>query len=247
MANSLRIRPKGILLWDEILNLSLKVYGAKIDRQEWLMHRLRPFVDFNTMERLYHETPMEILPEKLIDHLAKEEIRRHTRMVTTGSAASGLLGGLSLWVGVPADIVQYYTQLIALVQKIAYLYGWQDLMPHAEISPETQAQITLMIGGAMGIPNANRALRMTEYRQNPITATEALRQEEGRTTYNRIVAETAMMLSIQISKSIASGVIAKSIPLLGAISSGAISYYTFHPLGQRLRHTLREIARECRN
>lgn len=241
-----KIQDKSIALWDEMLTLSLKIYGTKIDRQEWLVRRLRPFVDFSAIERLYQETPSEIVSEKLVDYLAKEEIRRHTRMATTTSATAGLLGGITLWVGVPSDVIQYYAHLVALVQKMAYLYGWQDMMPHGEVTSETRAKITLMIGGAMEIPNANRALHQIASTSRPHTARELLCTQDPEAPTSKVLKEIATMLSIQISKSIASGVIAKSIPILGAITSGAVSFYTFKPLGTRLRQTLRDIERDKR-
>ena len=59
-------------------------------------------------------------------------------------------------VTIPADLVQFYWHAIVLSQKLAYLYGWPDLLKEDEADEETKAKITLLIGVMMGAQVANK-------------------------------------------------------------------------------------------
>ena len=56
-----------------------------------------------------------------------------------------------LWPGQsPADMVQFYWHALVMAQKLAYLYGWPDLLEKGEVDDQTEIYLTLLVGGNVG-------------------------------------------------------------------------------------------------
>ena len=48
-----------------------------------------------------------------------------TTKVSTLSFVAGLPGGIAMVGTIPADLTQYLGHIFRIVQKLAYLYGWE--------------------------------------------------------------------------------------------------------------------------
>lgn len=83
--------------------------------------------------------------KKVLDGIAKATINYHTTIATGLSIAAGLPGGWWMAATIPADLAQFYAQIIIVAQKLAYIYGWGDFSTN-EISDEYRNMITLFIG-----------------------------------------------------------------------------------------------------
>lgn len=79
--------------------------------------------------------PYDLVNEKILDTIADAAIKNHTLAVTALSAASGAPSNPYLALGLAAtDMSQYFAQVLMLSQKIAYIYGFPDLMDESENS-----------------------------------------------------------------------------------------------------------------
>ena len=68
----------------------------------------------------------------MIDGLADACIWGHYSKAAAVSFLAGIPGGLTLPATIPADLGQYYWHVVQLAQKLAYLYGWPDLLEKGE-------------------------------------------------------------------------------------------------------------------
>lgn len=60
---------------------------------------------------------------------------------------------------IPADLVQYFGHIFRILQKLIYLYGWQDLsLDSNEITEETKYLLTLFTGVMFGVNGAVKAV-----------------------------------------------------------------------------------------
>ena len=112
----------------------------------------------------------------IIDRLADSCIKGHVVKASAISFAAGLPGGPAMAATVPADFVQFQWHALVLSQKLAYLYGWPDLLEEGEVGEETEFQLTLLFGTMMGAAVAGRGLRMLASRFAAQTAQRLSRQ-----------------------------------------------------------------------
>lgn len=63
-----------------------------------------------------------------LDDIARHSIAFETKKSATMAFAAGLPGGFALVGTVPADVAQYYIHAFRVMQKLAYLYGWQSFL-----------------------------------------------------------------------------------------------------------------------
>ncbi len=60
---------------------------------------------------------------------------------------------------IPADITQYFAHIIRILQKLIYLYGWEELYESKDdLDDETLYWLTLFIGIMFGVGTANAAI-----------------------------------------------------------------------------------------
>ena len=78
--------------WDRFLNILLRSDMARVNRVEWLTDVLYPFLSITELEQLATEPPHRFLSVKVLNHIANQEIRRHTELLAMGSAGSSLSG-----------------------------------------------------------------------------------------------------------------------------------------------------------
>ena len=57
---------------------------------------------------------------------------------------------------IPADMAQFYWHALVMAQKLAYLYGWSDLLEEGQVDEQTEFQLTLLIGAMLGAALAGR-------------------------------------------------------------------------------------------
>ena len=75
--------------------------------------------------------------------------------VSAISFVSGLPGGVAMFGTVPADLAQYSGHILRILQKLIYLYGWEELIPEdGKLDDETNNMLTLFVGVMFGANGA---------------------------------------------------------------------------------------------
>lgn len=223
--------------FETMLVESAKLPMVKIDRESFLRKELKDRFSSDVVERaIKHNPAFAGISVEQIDKIAKSCIDSETTTVTALSAAAGLPGGLAMLGTVPADLVQYFVHTLRILQELIYLYGWSDLSLNAnEISEETKNLLTLFLGVMFGVSGATKAVNHVAAQIAKQIAKKLPQKALTKGTIYPIVKKTATLLGVKMSKQIFSRGIAKTVPVIGAVISGGLTFATYKPMSEKLR------------
>ena len=114
--------------------------GVRIRRDEFLRQELtKVHASDDIIARSLDTNPAAAgVPLAVLDGLAEETISYETNKSAAISFAAGIPGGFAMLGTVPADLMQYYVHAFRIMQKLAYLYGWRELLSDMdEVDDET--------------------------------------------------------------------------------------------------------------
>ena len=138
---------------------------------------------------------------------------------------------------IPADITQFYGHILALMQKLIYLYGWPALTNvNKQLDDESLNIMTLFVGAMMGNKLAVEALTKVV---GQISKNAGIKISEGVMAHYAI--KIAQWIGINMTKEGFAKGVGKVLPLVGAPISATITYYTFRPMARRLKKHLDEL------
>ena len=233
-----------VKIWNNVLATAMAIPGVKVNRGEFLTKMLLPFCNLEEVKAIIDgEKPAKFLSLDVIDKFADDCISNHTIKVTLISGATGIPGGLALLAAVPADMAQYYFHVFVLSQKLAYLYGFPDLVDEdGRLSEDALNQLTLFAGVMLEVAIANEAIQELAKRFAGQVVKRLPKYALTKTVIYPMVKQVAKWIGIKLTKdSFAKGA-ARIIPVLSAVLSGALTYRTFKPAAKRLKQSLHDAA-----
>lgn len=235
--NNERKMEKGVGLWNSILSTSLSLPFVKVDRDAFLTKELDKFCTPMQLMTALERSPLEVLNKKEIDKLANQCISYHLTMVCGTSALMGLPGGWWMAGTIPSDITQFYGHVLALMQKLMYLYGWPSLTGATnQLDDESLHIMTLFVGVMMGNKLAVEALAKIVTMSSKNAGIKL-----SETFIAHYVIKIAQWIGVDLTKeSFAKGA-GKVLPLVGAPISATITFYTFRPMARRLKRHLDDL------
>lgn len=223
--------------WTIIMETTLKVPGVKVNRLEWLEKSLSPYGDTSLLKE---KRPIDVFSQADIDKVANDVIKSQTWKATTLSTLTGIPGGLALIGTIPADLTQYFGNVLILAQKLGYLYGWPDLCDeHGDIDEGTCNVLTIFVGVMLGAQTAGKVARKMAKRVLTQTAKQVSQRSFIKSLYQPIIKQIAKWIGLNTAKGTATKSAAKVLPLFGALVSGGVTYMTFRPMAIRLQEELR--------
>ena len=233
---------KGEKVWARVLRASLALPGAKVDRRAFLRSQLSPYCNEQQVGEAIGSTPAlaGVLPE-VIDTLADSCIRAHVLKASGTSFAAGLPGGLAMAATIPADLLQLHWHALVLAQKLAYLYGWPDLLEEGEPDEQTKLEITLLVGVMLGATVAEKGLAELAKRFAEQIGRRLPRQALTKTLYYPIAKQVGKWIGVGVTKRGFAGGVAKVVPVIGGLVSAGVTAATLRPMGKRLKNHLREL------
>ena len=233
---------KGEKAWERILRVSMTLPGAKVDRASYLASQLSSHCDYQQVAQAILRRPASagISPD-LIDKLADDCIRRHVLLASGTSFAAGLPGGLAMAGTIPADMVQFYWHALVMAQKLAYLYGWPDLLEKGEVDDQTEIYLTLLVGAMLGAALARETLAEVAKRFAEQTVRRLPRQALTKTWYYPIVKQVAKWIGVSVTKRGFAGGVAKVVPVIGGVFSAGVTAAAMRPMSKRLKNHLRTL------
>lgn len=138
----------------EFLSKVIRIRGVAVSRQDYLRQELRKLGTSDAQIGIALEsTPLNAgIALDRLDELAASTIDFETRKSAAMSFTAGLTGGFAMLATVLADITQYHVHALRIIQKLVYLYGWQDLLSDLdEADDETVGRLALFFGVMMGV------------------------------------------------------------------------------------------------
>ena len=232
----------GERLWTRALRTVLALPYAKVDRTSFLRAQLAPHCTAQQVIKAIEGRPSQagISPE-LIDKLADSCIRSHVLKASGTSFAAGLPGGIAMAATIPADLIQLQWNALMMAQKLAYLYGWPDLLENGNVDEQTELELTLLFGAMTGVAAAERGLAEIARLFAGQVFRRLPRQALTKTVYYPIAKQVAKWIGISLTKRGFAGGLAKAIPVIGGVVSAGVTAGTMQPMGKRLKNHLREL------
>lgn len=218
---------KGIAVWNNVLTAALKVPGAKVNRDTYLKKELEHFYSAETVDYVIKNgLENSKVEKKVLDKIAKATITYHTTMATGLSFAAGLPGGWWMAATIPADLAQFYAQIIIVAQKLAYIYGWGDFSTN-EVSDEYRNLITLFIGVMSGAEAAEEGVKIVAEIAAKQVAKKLPQMALAKSAIYNVVKKVATFIGIKMTKDSFAKGLSKAVPILGGVVSGTITVATF--------------------
>lgn len=220
-----------------------RLKGVRIDRESFLRSELeKAFIPEDKIDEVINSTPAQAgIDTRLIDKLAKSTIEFETRKSSAISFAAGLPGGFGMIATIPADVTQYYVHAFRVMQKLAYLYGWQSFISDLnEKDDETVAKFAMFLGVMLGVGGAaNNLMKFANDIARPAVQRNIAKKALTKTFYYAPIKKTLRFIGVKVTKdSFAKGV-AKAVPLAGGIISGSLTYASLKSQSGQLQKHLK--------
>ena len=226
--------------FEMILKTATGLPGVRIEREEFLAAALSPYFSDDIVNKAVMQNPANAgITVEQIDKIANASIRFETRNVSALSFAAGLPGGFAMAGTIPMDLAQYFGHILRILQKLVYLYGWQELFDdNGYMDDETANLLTLFAGIMFGVSGAAGAITKIAEQAAQKTAKRLAQKALTKGAVYPIVKKVTVALGFRMTKDIFAKSVAKFVPVLGGIASGSLTYLTYKPMAVKLRDHL---------
>ncbi len=226
--------------WNKVMTSAMKLPGVAVDREKFLQSELSKYCGEPQVQVALERGTVGVIPEKILDRIAADCIRSHTKKVTLFSTAMGIPGGWAALGTVPTDIAQFYYHVIVLGQKLAYVYGFPTLLDEkGKLSDSALNLLTIFVGVMTGVGIAIKALQeLGEILQKQIIKKLPEYALTNGVLYPA-VRRVAQFIGLKLTKGSVSKGITKAVPIVSGAISGALTYKTFKPQAKRLCTSLK--------
>ena len=209
----------------------------RVNRTKFLTKELKIYYPEKIVALAIEKNPAYVgIDRRRINKIAKQVIDFETNKVATISFAAGIPGGFAMIGTVPADLTQYFAFMIRVMQKLAYLYGFEDFnLNEDEISDDTLNQILIFLGVMFGVQGANTGVKkLAELAAKKISKSLARKSLTKGAIYP-IIKKIATKVGIQMTKQIFADGVSKVVPIVGGVVSGGLSYISFKSCAIKLK------------
>ena len=223
----------------------VRVPGVRVNRDEFLRQELRKLrMDDDAIARAIDSNPLlagVALTE--IDRLAEEAISYETNKSAAISFVAGIPGGFAMLGTIPADLMQYYAHALRIMQKLAYLYGWSELLPDGrETDDDTLGVLAVFFGVMLGVGGAVQSLTaFARVAAKTAYQNHATKRALMSITWYPVVKHSLRLIGINITKSTAAKGFSKIVPVIGGFVSSGLTFMALQSQSALLKEHLREI------
>lgn len=229
---------------EDIIILSLKTPGVKVDRKSFLNKELKRGYPQEIIDKAIETTPaLAGIKSEDVYKIADEVIKAERNVVSGISAALGAPGGVAIIATIPTDIAQYYGSMIKVMQKLLYLYGFPEInVKEGEevIDAVTLNELTICLGIMYGVAGANEALKSVAKALALGVEKKLINKALTKTTFYPIVKKIAAWFGKKMTKEVFAGFFKNAIPVVGAALGGGITFFSFKPCCDLLKNSLQE-------
>jgi hypothetical protein len=215
--------------------------GVRIHREAYLRKALARYCSEEEIRVAVEQTPAVAgISLDVLDKAANDSIRYETAKVSALSAAAGLPGFMALPATVPADLAQYFSHMLRIAQKLAYLYSWPDLFSDDgdAVDDATMGVLTLFFGVMFGAQSANAAVGKVAEMMAKQVAKKLPQKALTNGVIYPIVKKVAAYIGAEMTKQTFAKSVSKAIPVVGAAISGTLTFATYRPMAKRLKKHL---------
>lgn len=227
---------------EDIIIISLGIPGIRINRAEFLKKELQRYCTQEEISNaIEHNPTYATISNEIIDKIADQVIKYERNCVSGISTALSMPGGLAMAATIPTDIAQYYGYMLRATQKLMYLYGFPEINTNEKngtFDSETVNTLTICLGVMYGVAGANSALKaMATGLANGISK-KIMSTALTKGTLYPIVKNIAKWFGVKMTKKMLVGVVQKTVPVIGGVVGGGITFVTFKPCCDKLKKSL---------
>lgn len=225
----------------QTINAASQLPIVKVNREEFLRNQ---FKDSRYLDSILEHGPQKVLTPEALRKRADKIIKDSTTKTSITSFVAGLPSNpVTAVVAGGVDIVQYMGFALNLAQQIAYLFGEDDLYEgnYKELPEEVQIRIITYLGIMFGASGASALIVNVSKAAGMNIGKKVAMKPLMKTAWYPFVRKVGTIIGVKITKKSVSSVITKTIPIIGGVASGGITYFTFKPMGARLADTFEKI------
>lgn len=223
----------------------VRVPGVRINREEFLRQELRKLhLSDDVIAHAIDSNPLRAgVSLTAIDRLAEEAISYETNKSAAISFVAGIPGGFAMLGTIPADLMQYYAHALRIMQKLAYLYGWGELLPDGrETDDDTLGVLAVFFGVMLGVGGAAQSLTaFARVAAKTAYQNHATKRALMSITWYPVVKHSLRLIGINITKSTAAKGFSKIVPVIGGFVSSGLTFMALQSQSALLKEHLREI------
>lgn len=223
----------------------LRLRPAVIDRELFLRSQLKQRgVDSVAIDAaIATDVVTAGIEPAILSDIAKSSIDFEVRRSSAISFATGIGGLATLPAAVPTDLVQYYCHALRIMQKLAFVNGWRSFVDDAdEVTDEVLGQFAVFLGVMMGVGGASNALRtFIAHTAAPAIGKNVANKALTKTLWYPFVKKVLQQVGVKITKDTAGKAVSRTIPVVGGVVSGGMTYASLGQQSRRLQRTLRDI------
>ena len=223
----------------------VRVPGVRVNREEFLRQELRKLhMSDDAIQRAIDSNPLLAgVSLTAIDRLAEEAISYETNKSAAISFVAGIPGGFAMLGTIPADLMQYYAHALRIMQKLAYLYGWGDLLPDGrDADDDTLGVLAVFFGVMLGVGGAAQSLTaFARVAAKTAYQNHATKRALMSITWYPVVKHSLRLIGINITKSTAAKGFSKIVPVIGGFVSSGLTFMALQSQSALLKGHLREI------
>lgn len=229
----------------EFLSKVIRIRGVAVSRQDYLRQELRKLGTSDSQISIaLDSTPLNAgIALDRLDELAASTIDFETRKSAAMSFTAGLTGGFAMLATVSADITQYHVHALRIIQKLVYLYGWQDLLSDLdEADDETVGRLALFFGVMMGVGGA--ATTLSSFASQvavPAVQKQIAQKALTKTVWYTPMKKTLAFIGVKVTKDSFAKTVTKAVLVVGGVISGSITLVALKNQSVRLLVHLREM------
>lgn len=224
--------------FDEVLAVAVELPGVKIEREEFLQNNFSSRFDSEMVTRIVQTSPIRAgVNESVLHEIARECIDYEQMKVSALSFVTGSGG----FVGIAPDFAQYLAHVLRISQKLAYIYGYPEILSiEGSMDEKAQKIILLFIGVMYGVSNANKVIAEISKLLADKVGKDILRAALTKTAWYPLLKQICKQVGIKVTKDTLSKTTTKAIPGIAGVVSAGFSYYCFGKGAERLHKTLRK-------
>ena len=223
----------------------VRVPGVRVNREEFLRQELRKLhMGDDAIQRAIDSNPLLAgVSLTAIDRLADEAISYETNKSAAISFVAGIPGGFAMLGTIPADLMQYYAHALRIMQKLAYLYGWGELLPDSrDADDDTLGMLAVFFGVMLGVGGAAQSLTsFARVAAKTAYQNHATKRALMSITWYPVVKHSLRLIGINITKSTAAKGFSKIVPVIGGFVSSGLTFMALQSQSALLKEHLREI------
>lgn len=228
---------------EDVIIMGLKIPGIKINRSEFLKKEFSKKYTGEVVENIIKFNPAhENISLDVIDKIADDVIQYERLCVSGISTALSAPGGFAMVATLPTDIAQYYGYMLRATQKLLYLYGFPeiDIKDEQLIDSGTMNTFIICMGVMYGVAGANTALKSMAKALGLGVEKKLIQTALTKGTIYPIVKSVAKWFNVRMTKEIFAGFFKKSIPVVGGLIGGGLTYLSFKPCCEKLKDALHD-------